>query len=93
MFLTCFAQIHLTQHQKTANNKGNNTNTRERGGGLLGNMKYRWQLSLRQLREEEPIYNSEIGVVSVAGVECVAGERGALEANFEALNMFDILML
>ena len=56
-------------------------------------MKYRWQLSLRQLREEEPIYNSEIGVVSVAGVECVAGERGALEANFEALNIFDILML
>ena len=42
MFLTCFAQIHLTQHQKTANNKGNNINTRGRGGGgggVLGNMK------------------------------------------------------
>ena len=38
MFLTCFAQIHLTQHQKTANNKGNNINTRGRGG-VLGNMK------------------------------------------------------
>ena len=44
-------------------------------------------------KRNQYLYNCEVGVVGVAGVECVAGERGALEANFEALNMFDILML